>query len=720
MSGIWGHFVAGVKAEWQALRPSDVAVLLAVGIGLFGLFDLLGSVLLQYLVLAALVVVLAISIPATSCKAATFVARLLAAALLALLALVGVDVVLNAALDLLHKITSNDHLRIPVWVGLILAVVVFAAAAAWYLNRLGFSICAAFNSGFGLAFLAILVTPLAVGSLNATSTPVSTPGRVPSTLDVLIVTDGRHHRVPSKLRTPALREFTVSYSVGVAAGYGVRWTLVGSDSEAEALLATAEGKRRPALSSRPTVASAPDSVLVLLVDGTGPVSESPAKLPNRPGRAGEVRRWKRIAAAAGAPETPTFALLQTTDPARLQRWKNVGAVSVQALQSLAVTDAAFRLAVSAPESEADYLLAVRYRPVLLFDPGEKVPWPLSIAAMFEQGQVRLCRNEGLRTSCPSEPTRHPDELENGSTSLRLDLPGSAELRARARLELERVKAEATPKLTRKAEESVPEGTPPAGSIETPIGVGEEAAEEPPGAGSAIYVHLFPVTRAGKKLLYLDYWWYLPDNPVELGGGALCGAGLVIAGVTCDNHQSDWEGMTVELDLNGAEPRPVALLYAQHDTVVRYRWDVLRKRWATRLPERVRTELGEIDDAKDRPLAFLASGTHATYPLPCNDCGQIRRWELGEEPHRGELPWVGDYSNVCGAGSCLQVLPTRNRGREPASWNAFDHPWGELDCFLVYYCDSGTPPKSPGRQGRYRHPAHADGYVGANGKFHPQL
>ena len=31
-------------------------------------------------------------------------------------------------------------------------------------------------------------------------------------------------------------------------------------------------------------------------------------------------------------------------------------------------------------------------------------------------------------------------------------------------------------------------------------------------------------------IYLDYWWYLPDNPANTAQGAMCGAGLVIAGV----------------------------------------------------------------------------------------------------------------------------------------------------------------------------------------------
>lgn len=726
VAGLQAQIGSGLSAVRGGLRWSDAPLLVVVGFGLFGIFDLPGPAWLVALGAVALGALVALSIRGVGWRPATAVLRVLTALLVALLALVGFDVVLNGALKLVHLNPPWEHLRIPVWVGLILAMAVFAAAAGWYLHRLRFPTCAAFSSGFGLAFVAILVTPLVVGALKADdTTPVSRPGPVPSRLEMLIVTDGRHHPPPPALeRTPALGEFTVRYSVGVASGDGVRWTLVDGDSEAEALLAASEGSQRATAPSRPAAATGSDSVLALLVDGTDPLVESPAELPDRRARPGEVRRWQRIAAAA-APGAPTFALLQTTDPTRLrhwQAWRPGRVVSVQALESQAVTDAALRLAVAAPESRAQYLLAMRYRPVLLFDHTEEVPWPLSIAGMFAQGRVRLCRDEGLRTTCPSEPIRNPDELENGATSLRLDLPSHRQLQALAREELRRVEAGAAPALPRRVEASVPEGTPAAGTAEPPVrageepaSTGEEGAPAPPGAGSTtIYVH--PVA-AGARLLYLDYWWYLPDNPVRLGGGALCGAGLVIAGVTCDNHQSDWEGMTVELLRAGPEPRPVALLYAQHDSVIRYGWGALRRQWKQRLPPRVREELDAIGDTDGRPLAFVASGTHATYPLPCGDCGQLKNWALGEEPHRGDLPWAGDYSNACGDSSCLQLLPTRARGTEPASWNAYDHPWGELDCFLVYYCDSGTPPRSPAEQRRYRHPAGYDANVDSEGRLH---
>jgi hypothetical protein len=160
----------------------------------------------------------------------------------------------------------------------------------------------------------------------------------------------------------------------------------------------------------------------------------------------------------------------------------------------------------------------------------------------------------------------------------------------------------------------------------------------------------------------------------------------------------------------------AVQYAEHDAVVRYRWGMLRRRW-DRDP-RVEKLVTGVGDASLRPLAFIASGTHATYAVECGECSQVTRPAVGEESHLGDLPWVGDDSGACGRSSCLQLLPTRLGGTEPALWNAFEGTWGEHDCFLTYYCDSGTPPAAPGQQGRYRHPAHYSGEVDERWRYQP--
>ena len=52
--------------------------------------------------------------------------------------------------------------------------------------------------------------------------------------------------------------------------------------------------------------------------------------------------------------------------------------------------------------------------------------------------------------------------------------------------------------------TLPEGLVPTGTV-------APAADERVGSKSAIYVHPSSVSREGKELLYLDYWWYSPTT-----------------------------------------------------------------------------------------------------------------------------------------------------------------------------------------------------------------
>lgn len=661
--------------EWRKWSWGGAIVLLLVALGIAGVADALNLLIGAGV---ALLVVLLLW-PESWWRLDVFLIRIVGAALVAFLALAGINVLTNAL----------GFGRLSILVGLIVAVLVFGGVVFWYLRKDGWS---TLSSGIGAAILAIgilLVTPYVVGKLTANTDPVPASELVASQLDVMIVGNGSHHALPPQIaESPALKEFDVRYSVGFAAGNEVHWTLVNSESASVALEAVAEANARPAEEALPERRPEADSALLLLPDGTAPVTAEPKDLePHQD----EIPRWTQIAEAA-APGAPTYALLETSSKARLEKWKRFvphgRAVSLQGLETPAVTEAAVELAINAPTAKADFALAMAYRPVLLFDHQEPVPWPLSIAALFNEGRITLCRDQGVaKTECGSEPLKSPRELKNNGTHLRLRLRDSRELRALAQTELEAAEKEAE----------------------------ESPSAHVPGAGSAIYVHPVSIVKNEREYLYLDYWWYLPDNPVGVGGGALCGAGFVIPGVTCQNHQSDWEGMTVVVDRTEAKPHVIAIQYAEHSDVVRYSWAQLRERWDSN--PKVQELVARIPDAKDRPLAFSAEGTHATYPFLCGGgCHQIAHPDLAEGPHRGDLTWVGDLTSACGKSSCLQLLPTRNGGTEPALWNAYNGPWGELHCFLTYYCDSGSPPTSPGHQGRYEHPASYDGYVNKKWEF----
>jgi hypothetical protein len=683
--------------QWWMPR---LALVVLFGLGIYGLLDALA--------LGIVAGIVAFVLLARWRAAVLVIVRLAGAALTALIALIGFDVLLGWL-----------GLKPSIPLGLVLAVVLFAPVAYLYLRDAGWRLGTAIVTAVALAVAVIVGAPVLYGVLHESgSESVPTREPVASRLDVLIVTDGHPHpSSPEPPPEPAPSGFDVSYSVGFAAGDRVRWTLRDGASSAEALQAAGEGDRRTVLDRAPLLRQGADSVLLLMVDGTAPVVAGvPEELPDVLASPGEVAHWQQIAAAAEFPGTPAFALLQTTQPGRLRSWRHFatpgGAVSAQALGSRTATDAAVRLAVSAPTSQADFALAMEYRPVLLFDQAEPVPRPLSIAALFEEERVRLCQDRGVAETDCSEPLASAAELENGGTHLGLRPAASAELQALARQE----KAEAEKREAEPVEEgtagSAPPGTPPPGTP-PPATPGPR-----PGLGSAIYVHPVSAEREGRQLLYLDYWWYLPENPSSVGGGAFCGAGLVITGLTCENHESDWEGMTVIVDRTGRKPFVTAVQYAEHSSVVRFGWQLLTKRWE-RNPELAQLS-GAGAGAPSRPLAFVAKGTHATYPLPCDEaCHQVAAPDLGDGIHRGNLPWSGNDSGACGRSSCLQLLPTREAGRQPALWNGFTGGWGAVHCFLNYYCDSGTPPKSPGQQGRYRHPTQYDGIVGSDWQFHRQ-
>jgi hypothetical protein len=97
-----------------------------------------------------------------------------------------------------------------------------------------------------------------------------------------------------------------------------------------------------------------------------------------------------------------------------------------------------------------------------------------------------------------------------------------------------------------------------------------------GTNSAYYYRVVP--RANR--VYVDYWWYFTRNPTPVGEGVFCAPGFGLPGLTCHEHASDWEGVTVVLGscktfgspcvaVGGKQWSPVAVRYAQHEFIVSY-------------------------------------------------------------------------------------------------------------------------------------------------------
>jgi hypothetical protein len=205
--------------------------------------------------------------------------------------------------------------------------------------------------------------------------------------------------------------------------------------------------------------------------------------------------------------------------------------------------------------------------------------------------------------------------------------------------------------------------------------------------SAIYFHAVPY---GDDELHLDYWWYFPFNPTPADHNVACEPGLTVGGATCFDHQSDWEGITVVLKKEGDAFAPSDVIYAQHEFGVAYSWDDLQGLWAKE---------SEFDG--ERPLAFVARDSHASYPAACpHGCRQLVMSDVRiEGDHDGDRPWPMNDDGACGT-ACLKRFPQSKYG-EPAGWNAGTAHWGKQDCVADRtICTLAPAPRAPRYQGRF--------------------
>jgi len=423
------------------------------------------------------------------------------------------------------------------------------------------------------------------------------------------------------------------------------------------------GGRRPA----PGAEAGADRVLILLP----PASDNDAPA-----------RWMALADRVEPRATPTFALLDHPADRQLDDWRTpLSRPTGRAGDALRLADLpadpttseaklGLLAATRSPSAAADLALAVAHRPILRFDTHEPVPRPLDVEALFRSGLISMCEGgQKLRQRCV--PLHSEDGLQSGFNHLAFDSHALAHA----------------------------------------------------DVASRVYVnvtHTLPDAEGADGLIYLDYWWYLPDNPARSGSGAFCGPGFSIGGVTCFDHQSDWEGVTVVLSARAPAGSPVAVDYAQHDGSVRYTWSALQHLWTLTGARR----FAPAGDLGARPLAFSARGTHASYPIACGGASCPRNAvptlrdtpALQDSPHDGGRPWAGASDEGC-AGTCVAQLPTRRDGAEPEGWNAWPGTWGTANCVAGIFCASAQPPRSPGFHDRYRRPWCADTEIAfRNGRF----
>jgi hypothetical protein len=183
-------------------------------------------------------------------------------------------------------------------------------------------------------------------------------------------------------------------------------------------------------------------------------------------------------------------------------------------------------------------------------------------------------------------------------------------------------------------------------------------------------------------VYVDYWWFLRYNDFPRAQiSQLCANRLVhaIAGRACPEHEGDWEGVTA-VTARGDPGRLEYVQIAAHESVLRYPRDRMRS------------------VAGDRPVVYVAHGSHAGYVRPCPpDCQQIN--SPFPDGHRdGNRSWMRNPDAACGPDAeCLKPFPS-------GSWMTYRGRWGARECESLFpSCRLAAAPLTPARQQRYRTP-----------------
>jgi hypothetical protein len=155
---------------------------------------------------------------------------------------------------------------------------------------------------------------------------------------------------------------------------------------------------------------------------------------------------------------------------------------------------------------------------------------------------------------------------------------------------------------------------------------------------------------------------------------------------CDEHEGDWEGVTVVTPPDD-DRRIDYVVYAAHRGTFRYTASELRPRGGT------------------RPVVYLALGSHAAYPAACaGDCSQPSGLavdglvNLPEGSFHGGAGWArnGERCTPNAASSCLLSLDAQ-------AWTTWPGQWGAGCGQACGGALDANSPRSPGLQARFQTP-----------------
>jgi hypothetical protein len=200
-----------------------------------------------------------------------------------------------------------------------------------------------------------------------------------------------------------------------------------------------------------------------------------------------------------------------------------------------------------------------------------------------------------------------------------------------------------------------------------------------GPGAAIYYR----RSAHEGFWYWDFWIFYRYNDYQ-GKVNHCT-------FYCDDHEGDWEGLVV-VTTESLEPEVTGAIYAAHT-------------------DRIYVPAATLPLVDGHPLAYVAKGTHATYPYVCDSgCEQysgLFAAPFPEGDHGGQIAWDENAEAACATDRCVRALPPspkpgKQRLPYAGAWAAWPGTWGST-CPQGGCSGEGSSPHSPGLQARFKCP-----------------
>jgi hypothetical protein len=185
--------------------------------------------------------------------------------------------------------------------------------------------------------------------------------------------------------------------------------------------------------------------------------------------------------------------------------------------------------------------------------------------------------------------------------------------------------------------------------------------------------------------FVDYWFFYRYNPVSW-----------------DEHEGDWEGVTVELNpdpnmsnasVTGSSSSVTGAVYWAHGTPTFRLANALQ--WCSdgALDSTSCTTAVVSNHAAD----YVASGSHASYEYLCSDsCYNPRLNNNSENSHDGRAGWDDNRDSSCHSDSCVNAM-TPVAGADAPMWPTWPGIWGGSTGNDATLDKSGKSPESPGNQ-----------------------